>query len=214
MEKRIESLPANQPKRKLAAPERRRQLVSIAMDLIAAKGFEGLRFQEVAKAAGINNATLAYHFANKEALITGVMSSMAEELGKAPDRLQDHPSTALDELRLEFSSMVELLRNQPRLFLVITELSMRAMRDPTMATLVATLDGYWRQHLSEVIRLGMAEGAFRPDIDVDSMAVALMAQIKGIGFHALVGRLTHEEVERSSAEIAAQTEHWLTHGAG
>jgi AcrR family transcriptional regulator len=206
------SSPANQPRRKLAAPERRRQLVSIAMDLIAAKGFEGLRFQEVAEAAGINNATLAYHFANKEALITGVMSSMAEELSKTPDRPPNGPQNALDELRLEFSSMVELLRNRPRLFLVITELSMRAMRDPTMGTLVDTLDGYWRQHLSEVIRLGKSEGVFRPDIDVDSMAVALMAQMKGIGFHALVGRLKPEEVERCVAQIAAQTERWLTHG--
>ena len=57
-------------KAKLAAGKRRQQLVSIAMEQIAKKGFEGLRFQEVAKQAGVNNATLYYYFPTKEALIS------------------------------------------------------------------------------------------------------------------------------------------------
>ena len=56
-------------KAKRCGTDRREQLVSIAMNVIATKGFEGLRFQAVAKEAGINNATLYYHFQTKEALI-------------------------------------------------------------------------------------------------------------------------------------------------
>jgi hypothetical protein len=64
--------------------------------------------------------------------------------------------------------------------------------------------------LIAVIRLGIQEGSFRSDIDEESAAVALMAQIKGIGFHAMTGKLKRKEIEQSVFEIARQAEHWLT----
>jgi|SRR5579863_8899819 len=214
MEKRVTPAPASQPRRKLSAAARRKQLVAIAMDLIAAKGFEGLRFQEVAQLAGINNATLAYHFAGKEELIMAVMQHLGEEFRKTPGRPTNRPTTALEELRLEFESVADLLRKRPKLFVVLTELSLRSLRDPVMESVVTTLDRHWRRHLSEIVALGAKEGQFRKDIDADSMAVALMAQIKGIGFQALTGRLNPSDVERLILEIAHQTEDWLTREGG
>jgi AcrR family transcriptional regulator len=102
------------------------------MDLIATKGFEGLRYQEVAKEAGINNATLFYHFSTKEELIQGVMQHLGEEFRKTPDRPAGTLPTALEELRLEFESVGALLQEQPKLFLVLTEISLRALRDPVI----------------------------------------------------------------------------------
>src|SRR5487761_1532679 len=77
---------------------RRQQLVQIAFDLIASKGFEGLRFQEVASQAGINNATLYYYFPSKEALIQGVVDFLMERL-RTPQAKPDPPAAnALEEL--------------------------------------------------------------------------------------------------------------------
>jgi len=197
-----------------SAADRRQQLVSIAMDLIAAKGFEGLRFQEVAKEAGINNATLFYHFSTKEELIKGVMQHLGEELRRTPGRVEDKPSTAIEELRLEFESIGGLLRERPKLFLVLMEFSIRSLRDPVMGATMMTLDYYWREHLAAVLHQGMMEGSFRRDIDVEAATTAWMAQIKGIGFHALTGKLNQTEVEKCVAEIALEVEHWLTHGKG
>jgi AcrR family transcriptional regulator len=204
--------PQSSRKPKLAAMDRRRQLVAIAMDLIAAKGFEGLRFQEVAREAGINNATLFYHFSTKEELIQAVMQHLGEEFSKTPARPADKPATAVEELRLEFASVGDLLRERPKLFLVLTELSLRGLRDPVIENVVRNMDEFWRQHLTGVIRLGIEQGAFRSEIDVEAAAVAIMAQIKGIGFHALTGKLKRTEVETAVSEIARQTEYWLRGG--
>jgi AcrR family transcriptional regulator len=201
-------------KPKLAAADRRRQLVSIAMDLIAAKGFEGLRFQEVAKEAGINNATLVYHFSTKEELIMGVMQQLGEELRQTPGRPDNRPATALEELRLEFASIGVLLRERPKLFIVIVELSMRALRDPGMGNIMTNLDDFWRQHLTSIIGQGIQEGAFRADIDVEAVATAWMAQVKGIGFHALTAKLRPAELDRSITEVAGQVERYLIDGRG
>jgi AcrR family transcriptional regulator len=204
MERNLKPRPKNKPIQKLAAPDRRLQLVSIAMDLIAAKGFEGLRFQEVAQRAGINNATLSYHFSSKEELIMGVVKQLGEQVQRTPGRPKDRPVTALEELRLEFESMGNLLQKRPETFVVLTELSLRAMRDPVMEKVTKTFDDSWRQHLSEIIRLGMKEKSFRQDIDVDAMVVALMAQIKGIGFHAVTGKLKRGQVKQLVDQAADQ----------
>ena len=203
-----------QPTRKvkLAAPERRRQLVLIAMKQISRKGFEGLRFEEVAKRAGINNATLSYHFPTKEALIQGVVSHLNEELQKARRRPNDLPLTARHELHLEFEDLRELMHAQPKLFIVLIELSLRGLRDPAISKMEKRRDGFWREHLSGIIRRGIEQGVFRRDIELEPTVAALMAQFKGIGYHAALGKWKWRKVDETIVEIAHQVEHWLVCG--
>jgi len=192
---------------------RRLQLVSIAMRQIATKGFEGLRFQEVAKQAGINNATLSYHFSTKEALIQGVVNHLTEELKKTRSDLSDAPMTALQELRLEFDDLRKLLRAKPKLFIVLTELSLRALRDLTVNRIEKSRDGLWRDHLTGIIRRGMEQGVFRRGIHAEVIATTLMAQFKGLGYHATLGKRNHREVDQAIAEVERQVEHWLVCGS-
>jgi TetR/AcrR family transcriptional regulator, regulator of cefoperazone and chloramphenicol sensitivity len=197
-------------KTKLAATDRRQQLVSIAMNQIAVKGFEGLRFQEVAEQAGINNATLYYYFPTKEALIQGVVSRLAGELKLPRARPMAAPASARDELRLEFEGVRELIRTQPKLFVILTELALRALRDPVIKKIGENRDDFWRGRLSGIIERGVAQGVFRTDIDVEGTVTTLMVQIKGIGHHATMAKRKPGEVDRAIAEIAAQVDHWLT----
>jgi AcrR family transcriptional regulator len=183
------------------------------MDQIATKGFEGLRFQEVAKQAGINNATLYYHFPTKEALIQAVVMHLTEELKKTRGLPKDAPANAREELRLEFEDIRELLRTQPKLFVVLTELSLRGLRDPVIERMGKSRDDFWRVHLSSIIERGVEQGVFRQGINVEAAVTALMAQIKGIGYHATLGKRKREEVDQAITEIARQVEHWLVRGA-
>ena len=196
-------------KAKLAATARRLQLVSIAMGQIATKGLEGLRFQEVAKQAGINNATLSYHFSTKETLIQGVVNHLTEELKKTRSDLSGAPMTALQELRLEFDDLRTLLRARPKLFVVLTELSLRGLRDPAINRMEKNRDGLWRDHLTGMIRRGMEQGVFRRGINAEAVATALMAQFKGLGYHATLGKRNHRELDQAIAEVERQVEHWL-----
>ncbi len=197
-------------KTKLAVTDRRQQLVSIAMNQIAVKGFEGLRFQEVAEQAGINNATLYYYFPTKEALIQRVVSRLSGELKRPRARPRDAPASARDELRLEFEGVRKLLRAQPKLFVILTELALRALRDPVIKNIGENRDDFWRGRLSGIIERGVAQGVFRRDIDVEGTVTTLMVQIKGIGHHAALAKRKPGEVDKAIAEIAAQVDHWLT----
>ena len=200
-------------KAKLAALERRQKLVSIAMQQISRKGFEGLRFQEVAKQAGINNATLYYHFPTKEALIQGVVSHLMEELKKTSPGPSDVPRTALQELRFEFDDVRKLLRAKPKLFVVLVELSLRGLRDPAINKMEQRRDHFWFEHLSGIIRRGIEQGMFRRDIELEPAVTALMAQFKGIGYHAALGKRKGRDIDQTITEIARQVEHYLVCGS-
>lgn len=207
----MSSRPRIAPKAKRVPTDNRRdQLISIAMNHIATKGFEGLRFQEVAEEAGINNATLYYHFPTKEALIQGVVTRLTGELKLPRAHPKKPPASARDELRLEFEGVQELLRAQPKLFVILTELALRALRDPAIKRIGENRDDFWRGHLSGIIERGIAQAVFRPDIDVEGTVTTLMVQIKGIGHHAIMAKRKAGEVDKAIAAIARQVDHWLT----
>jgi hypothetical protein len=56
---------------------------------------------------------------------------------------------------------------------------------------------------------GVAEGAFRPDLDVEATARTIMAQLTAIGYQVL-GPSGDVEVDRLVTDLATQTEHWLS----
>ena len=111
--------------------ERRHALVSAAYDLIATKGFEGLRVRDVAARGGVNIATLHYYFPSKEALIGGVVQHLLHQfLTLAPCFPEGEEGTAAQRLERELIDMEYELREAPGMWTVMMELQLRSLRDP------------------------------------------------------------------------------------
>src|SRR6516165_1197627 len=115
-----------------SAGGRATEIVRAAYSLIAEKGFEGLRTRDVANKIGINIATLHYHFPTKENLIQGVVSHLMQELQITRTTVKDS-DPALKRLRAEFTDIWVRLRESPEQLVVLTELAVRALRDPAIA---------------------------------------------------------------------------------
>ena len=94
---------------------------------------------------------------------------------------------------------------------MLSELAVRSRGDPAIARILHALDQGWRGHLVGLLGRGVAEGVFRPDLDVEAAALALRAQFAAIGYQVL-GPSGLTEVDRLIAQLALQTEHWLTTG--
>jgi TetR/AcrR family transcriptional regulator len=58
---------------RLAASERREQLIHVAIDLFSRKGFKGTTTREIAAAAGVTEAIIFRHFETKEHLYTAII---------------------------------------------------------------------------------------------------------------------------------------------
>lgn len=187
--------------------DRRGDIVRAAYRLIAQRGLEGLRFANIARAAGINNGTLLYYFAGKDALIEAVGKFLVDQYSQSgAPRSADRATNALDELRWEFSDAATRLNDDAGV--VYTELLARAQRDPAVAALLLDIDASWRGWLVGIVERGQAQGLFRDNLDTELVATTIMASIRGAGMQAMV--MPDEAAAASAMEtIAKLIEHWL-----
>lgn len=183
--------------------------MGIAHRHIAERGFEGLRVRDVAAEAGLNHATLLHYFPTKEALIQGVVDLLLREFQTSRVHRPDGDAlTPLLELRLEFDDLRLRFRETPEMMAVLGELFGRARRDPALAGILQRLDDGWRGYLISILARGVQSGAFRPGLDLETTATAIMVQLKGAGFQALA-QPDPAQTDRVIALMCAQTERWL-----
>src|SRR2546428_12725387 len=135
--------------------ERQEALVQAAYDLLAERGFEGLRTRDIAARVGVNIATLHYYFPTKEKLIRGVVGYAMERF-----RTTLQPAgTPGEQVRAHFAGIRRLARTEPKLFGVMGELAMRGHRDRAIAAIVRDVDKTWQKGLSALLRQAAKEGA-------------------------------------------------------
>jgi AcrR family transcriptional regulator len=187
--------------------ERRRQLISVASRLIAAKGLESLRTRDIAAAAKINIATLHYHFPTKEALLQAVIADLIDQFRSARESKHLPAESARQQLRLEMQDVRTRLVSAQEQLAVLTELAILARRDPAVANILKRMDRGWHRQLSKILQRGKNSGEFRQDLDVASAASAIMTQLRSLGY------LTEPKqalILRTFDQIEAQIEAWLT----
>jgi len=75
------------PPKRLPADRRREQLLEVALELFARRGFNATTMDDIAEAAGVTKPLLYQHFASKRALylelVDSVAHTMLEAIGKA-----------------------------------------------------------------------------------------------------------------------------------
>ena len=156
--------------------ERQEALVQAAYELLAERGFEGLRTRDVAAKVGINIATLHYYYPTKEKLIRGVLGYA---MGRFRTTLKP-AGTPGEQLRAHFAGIRGLARTDPQLFAVMGELALRGRRDRAIAAIVRDVDTNWEKTLAALLRHATKEGAIANRLKPDEVAALIVATLKGI----------------------------------
>ncbi len=187
----------------------REALVRAAFDLIAERGFEGLRTRDIAARAGVNIATLHYYFATKEDLIRGVVEALVKRFRtqKAP-ALAAQPRSPLIELRQELQDAQYQICESPEMFTVMFELVLRSLRDPALRAILRDMEASWREHITTYLREGKEQGVFREDLDITAAVTGIVALVKGSVIELIASPETFP-TERFNQEV----ERWLTGSA-
>ena len=161
--------------------DRKESLLKATFDIVAAEGFEGLRTRAIATRAGVNIATLHYYYPTKEELI-GDFALYLGELFQST-HAPPVPSTGrpgLDRLRQEFADAAFLLTDRQDLLVVLREVELRATRDAVVKQHLDLTLRYWRQHLRDLVKAGLEDGSFRPEVDLDQATSTLLALFNGL----------------------------------
>jgi AcrR family transcriptional regulator len=179
------------------ADDTRAKLYDAALELMAEKGFTGTTVDDVVARAGVAKGTVYYHFAGKaelvEALIADRLSPLRDHF-RAALSAPGPASAKLDALvRAELSWIRD---NRAFAKLVMTEIwrEDRLWHDALML-LRREIVGSIR----DAITAGIAEGAFRDDLDADFAASALFGMTATSALDWLVF-----DPERPMDEVAAQ----------
>jgi TetR/AcrR family transcriptional regulator, fatty acid metabolism regulator protein len=154
-------------------------LIRSAYRVIGEKGVHGFSLQDVADAAWVSKGVILYHFKSKENLILAtmrwVLSTVAERIHRSLARARTPEDRILAMIDTIFTD-AEANRN---FYLAYLDLAGDAARVPIFAELNATFHGIVNALYSEVIRLGVDNGAFQTD-DLEEAALVLRAIIDGL----------------------------------
>lgn len=109
---------AGAPHPRMAAEDRRRQLIETAIDLFSQKGFAGTTTREIAAAAGVNEAIIFRHFATKQDLYKAILDykcnapGSTEWLEDINQRMEANDDEGL--IRSLITHMIAFHREDPR----------------------------------------------------------------------------------------------------
>lgn len=156
--------------------ETRRALVEAAFAQLAAAGFEGLRTRDVAAVAGVNVATLHYHFPTKEDLIAGVVG---HAMSRFSSTLAGEGSPR-EQLRAHLGGVRRLVRSEPALLRVMGELAARSARDPAIAEMMKRSDSAWHAWLTRLVEAAANDGDPHLSGEPGAIAALVMATLRGL----------------------------------
>ncbi|HWN98924.1 MAG TPA: TetR/AcrR family transcriptional regulator, partial [Blastocatellia bacterium] len=193
------ALDQGQPSR-MSGPNRRQQIVAVAAELFARKGFSGTTTKEIAEGAGVSEAIIFRHFASKETLYAAILDykvkqgteRMKAQLEEAAGRKDDH--AFFGSLALEMLDFHSKDRTFMRLLLFSAleghELS-NIFFDSTARDI--------KNHIRKYIKQRISDGAFR---SIDP-AVAARAFV-GMVLHQVQAStiFTDDDVKLSNRQIA------------
>lgn len=87
----IKELATTETTNRMSGDERRKQILRVAIELFSQRGFSGTTTKEIANAAGVSEAMVFRHFANKEELYSALLDH------KACNRAFQNPREELEE---------------------------------------------------------------------------------------------------------------------
>jgi len=180
--------------------ERVQALILAAYHSIAEKGFEGLRLRDVAQQVGLNHATLHHYFPTKEAMVQAVVLYVTQRLAQTAAFTEGTP---IEQLRSHLHSLQRCMHDEPALFVVLSEVGLRAQRDPAIRAIVQRQTEGWHALLTGILEAGIRRGDWPQDLDAEATASAIIALTQS--FNLINAKLLPIRAEQAMKQL----ERWL-----
>lgn len=191
--------------------ERHREILAVALDLIAESGYHGASLRELAKRLGISQPSLYHYFASKEELVEQIIEAYSSEMIAIIPPL---PSDAHAYPRMLRDYMFQLYgpeSSHPKFVRFVFSVS---RINPRFGRLNREI--FLERHRQAMLPL-FAPTALAAGIDPEQFGLALIAMINSIGFGLMEETILYDE-QPLRADFAAfadlvvdMTEKYLRH---
>ena len=176
---------------RMAAVDRRRQIVDVAMRLFSERGFRGTTTKEIAQAAGVSEAIIFRHFATKDDLYTAIIDHKS-----CTGEMADAEPPVIETIRCSVAGLMETRDDHAVFEHIALQMMRHHAHDTEFLRLLfySALEGhqlsqiFWDRNvramyefLGSYIRQRQLEGAFR---QIDPLVVV----------RAFTGMIIHHSV--------------------
>ncbi|GLY23069.1 TetR family transcriptional regulator [Micromonospora sp. NBRC 101691] len=168
-----------------SVPETRDEILAAAAKRFAVTGYKGTSLQDIARDVGCSKAAVLYHFANKEAILTELMSPAIDMLLALDERLLDATGQTAQrdavegfvELALRFRREIALLHGEfPELLQHPAFAYIQRCSDRLRDALAGGSSGAEARVGALIVLAGIAAACAEfPDLDDDELRAALLA---------------------------------------
>ena len=159
-------------RRRLTAEARQAEIIDVTLALLADKGYWGLTFADVAKAAGVTFQGVLHHFPTKDDLMLGVLSRRDEVdiRSVAPNDHHVHDATEFTDV---IARLIARNAERPELIRLYAVLSAEALHPEHPA------HGYFRERLTRSLR-ELGDLARPWYADSDELALQVHCELDGL----------------------------------
>lgn len=141
------------------AIDRKGQIQAAAQNLFRARGFAATSMRDLAKAVGIEPASLYSHITSKEAILREICFRMADEFFEQLDQVSAAASPR-EQLRQAIVGHITVIRNNYDAAAVFLH-EWRFLEEPNLSRFKALRKDY-EQRFHTILAEGQAAGEFRP----------------------------------------------------
>jgi AcrR family transcriptional regulator len=168
------------------------KILSAAVQLFAEYGYHAATMRDIAQIAGIQAASIYYHYPSKQALLVEIMDNHMRQLNTNLERIISKPCTIQLRLYDAISNHIQLHTTYKSEFFII-DTEIRALEGENRGRILALRDHY-EDLIQGLLRVGMEQGVLRKtDIKISSYAIIAMSTEVAQWFRP-AGRLSVQQI--------------------
>lgn len=184
--------------------QKRKQILEAAIKIIAEKGIENSRIEDIAREAGIGKGTVYAYFPSKEALHQACLEYILYCFMENHSAADLTDGTVLEGLRslFDFLKKVHTLSYPREYYLTLMELWMIFMKKGPSASGVDFRPLYndEKKHVVELFKRGIREGVFR-EVDPEAASMLVMGIFDLFVFEWILGAVDMDDTTLMDTSI-------------
>ncbi|MDA2889658.1 TetR family transcriptional regulator KstR2 [Mycolicibacterium sp. BiH015] len=149
-----------------ALPSRRDELLQLAATMFADRGLRATTVRDIADSAGILSGSLYHHFKSKEQMVEEVLKDFLDWVFTRYRETVESTADPLERVKGLFMVSFEAIEHR-HAQVVIYQDEAKRLKPLTQFGFLEDRNREQRKMWIEVLKQGVAEGKFRPDLDVD-----------------------------------------------
>ncbi len=179
-----------------------------AAELIAERGLDGTRIDDIAEVTGIPKATLYYHLDGKNGVLEFLLNDMLDLVAGAVGVAVAGPEDARTRIRAVVVAQLRVMLEHPSLCRALMGDLGRVARLPELAPRVHTA---FFEPIEQLLVDGAADGSLRPVTDPGTVAMSIFGAITIAGLGVAVEG-PHDDPSANAERLAAAISELILEG--